>query len=431
MVCNVCAWCIDGFARGESMASILIVDDTASIRHLVKAVLKREGHTVSEAREGQAGLEQATAHPPDLLILDVGLPDISGIDVAKQLRQHPLLQDMPILMLTGLNSTDNVIAGLQVADDYVTKPFEKRELLARIEVLLRRHHDDKRLKGRLEQVGGAATLLQTVAKSGSGGLVFDDGSIVYFEKGFVVHAEHHNKQHPNKQHHDQHSSEPDDDTPMAVLRGVFNREEGAFHVDPSLRPVAKSMAREPTALLLEVASHYDEVNRDDMVAKLNTAERLIANQDMAYQQGTAHQQSSEHHKIQRHNTHKQRTQNQAQNHAKKPQPKQHLPAEQTSTPAEQTSTVSVIPAVRKPRHVDISNLTLSSLAVVESLAEALSYIEGLHGKQSFRVSEHIDPDTQAPYLLFDSGDVKIVAQKSRLHNISTETSELLKLELLD
>ena len=172
------------------MADILIVDDTASLRHLLKAVLQRQGHSVREAREGRAGLEQATSQLPDLLILDIGLPDISGIDVARQLRASPLLRDLPILMLTGLSSTDNMVAGLQVADDYVTKPFEKRELLARVDVLLRRCHNDQRLKGRLEHIGGAATLLQTIAKSGDGGLVFADGSIVYFEKGFVVHAEH-------------------------------------------------------------------------------------------------------------------------------------------------------------------------------------------------------------------------------------------------
>jgi DNA-binding response OmpR family regulator len=363
------------------MADILIVDDTASIRHLVKAVLQRQGHSVREAREGHAGLEQANAQPPDLLILDIGLPDISGIEVARQLRVSPLLRDLPILMLTGLSSTDHMVAGLQVADDYVTKPFEKRELLARVDVLLRRHHDDQRLKGRLEHIGGAATLLQTVAKSGNGGLVFDDGSIVYFEKGFVVHAEH--------------GTEPDRATPMEVLRNIFNREEGAFHFDPSLRPVANSMAREPTALLLEAASHYDEINRNDVVSTLNTSERLIATQDIAYRQDVTQRQA----------------------------------ADSPTTSSELSS--SETPPKRKPRHVDISNLTLSSLAVVESLAEALSYIEGLHGKQPFRVSEHVDPDTNAPYLLFDSGDVKIVSQNSHLSNISPETSELLKLELLD
>lgn len=368
------------------MANILIIDDTASIRHLVKSVLQRQGHTVREAREGKTGLEQATSQPPDLLILDVGLPDISGFDVARKLRARPLLRDLPILMLTGLSSTDDMVAGLQVADDYVTKPFAKRELLARVDVLLRRYHNDQRLKGRLEHIGGAATLMQTVAKSGNGGLVFDDGSVVYFEKGYVVHAEH--------------GAEPERATPMDVLRSIFNREEGAFHFDPGLRPIANSMAREPTALLLEAASHYDEINRNHVVSTLNTSERLTANQDSAYKQ---------------------------QNRVYKQDTSQRQAADSPATSSESSET----PLKRKPRHVDISNLTLSSLAVVETLAEALSYIEGLHGKQPFRVSEHVDPDTNAPYLLFDSGDVKIVAQNSHITNISPETSELLKLEFLD
>jgi DNA-binding response OmpR family regulator len=400
------------------MANILIVDDTASIRHLVKSVLQRQGHTVREAREGKTGLEQATSQPPDLLILDIGLPDISGIDVAQQLRASPLLRDLPILMLTGLSSTDYMVASLQVADDYVTKPFEKRELLARVDVLLRRYHNDQRLKGRLEHIGGAATLMQTVAKSGNGGLVFDDGSIVYFEKGYVVHAEH--------------GAEPERATPMDVLRNIFNREEGAFHFDPSLRPVANSMAREPTALLLEAASHYDEINRNDVVLTLNTSERLIANQDIANQdianQNIANQDIANQNIASQDIAYRQQDSAYSQqNRVYKQNAFQRQAAANPATSSESSET----PPKRKPRHVDISNLTLSSLAVVETLAEALSYIEGLHGKQPFQVSEHVDPDTNAPYLLFDSGDVKIVAQDSHITNISPETSELLKLEFLD
>jgi DNA-binding response OmpR family regulator len=388
------------------MANILVVDDTASIRHLLKAVLQRQGHTVHEARAGQAGLEQARTHPPDLLILDVGLPDISGIEVATALRASPLLRDMPILMLTGLSGTDQVIAGLRVADDYVTKPFEKRELLARVDVLLRRHHDDQRLKGRLEHIGGAATLLQTVAKSGDGGLVFDDGSIVYFEKGFVVHA--------------QHDNDPHRATPMEVLRSIFNREEGAFHFDPSLRPVANSMAREPTALLLEAASHYDENNRNNALSTLTTSERLIADQD----QDVAYRQAYGQDITQRQTLDAPAAAATVAATATKQDPQKYSQKDPHSAPVAPTPK-------RKPRQVDISNLTLSSLAVVEGLADALGYIEGLHGKQVFQVSEHIDPDTKAPYLLFDSGDVKIVAQCSQLSSLSPETADLLRLELLD
>lgn len=426
------------------MANILIIDDTASVRHLVRAILQRQGHTVSEARDGTSGLEQATTYAPDLLILDVGLPDMSGIDVATTLRANPLLRDLPILMLTGLNSTDNVIAGLQVADDYVTKPFEKRELLARVDVLLRRHHDDQRLKGRLEHVGGAATLLQTVAKSGDGGLVFADGSIVYFEKGFVVHAER-NKVHTisnietsnietsSIESSSTHSYEHDKVMPMEVLRGIFNREEGAFHFDPSLRPIANSMAREPTALLLEAASHYDEINRNDVVSTLTTSERLIADQDEVYRDEVYRDE------VYRQDVGQRQTLRGKQTLSTQPTAPSQPTASPQDTPqnAQNVTTQPISQQTtrqttqRKPRHIDISNLTLSSLAVVDSLTDALSYIEGLHGKQPFRVSEHIDPDTNAPYLLFDSGDVKIVAQRSQLSSISAEISDVLRLELIE
>ena len=115
---------------------ILVVDDEAKIVKLVRTYLEQAGFSVVEANDGQTALIQARREKPDLVVLDLGLPGIDGIEVTRILRREG---DMPIIMLTArVEDTDRVV-GLELgADDYVTKPFNPRELLARIRAVLRR-----------------------------------------------------------------------------------------------------------------------------------------------------------------------------------------------------------------------------------------------------------------------------------------------------
>jgi two-component system alkaline phosphatase synthesis response regulator PhoP len=118
-------------------AKILIVEDEAGLVTTLRDRLRKQGHSVSTARDGESALDLAARQPFDLVILDLMLPGISGIAVCERLRDSGL--NTPILMLTARRQTKDKVAGLKAGgDDYLTKPFQMSELLARIEALLRR-----------------------------------------------------------------------------------------------------------------------------------------------------------------------------------------------------------------------------------------------------------------------------------------------------
>jgi DNA-binding response OmpR family regulator len=116
--------------------SILVVEDESNIASFVAMYLKNAGFVVQVAGTGQDALARAAADPPALIILDLMLPDLDGIDVCRRIRQR---SDVPILMLTARDEDIDKIIGLEVgADDYLTKPFNPRELVARVKSILRR-----------------------------------------------------------------------------------------------------------------------------------------------------------------------------------------------------------------------------------------------------------------------------------------------------
>lgn len=120
--------------------TILIVDDEADIRSTVEFNLSREGFRTVTAGLGREAVERANDTPrPDLIVLDLMLPDISGTEVCRQLRQSPKTRNIPILMLTAKTDPIDRVVGFEVgADDYVTKPFSVRELVLRVKAILRR-----------------------------------------------------------------------------------------------------------------------------------------------------------------------------------------------------------------------------------------------------------------------------------------------------
>src|SRR5258706_6207321 len=118
------------------MAKILVIDDEPSIVNLVSAYLKPEGYEVFTAVDGPSGLKAARAYKPDILLLDVMLPGMDGIELLTRLRRE---SDVYVVLLTARTEETDKIVGLSVgADDYVTKPFSPRELVARIKAALRR-----------------------------------------------------------------------------------------------------------------------------------------------------------------------------------------------------------------------------------------------------------------------------------------------------
>lgn len=122
---------------------VLVVDDEPDLRELVRVNLAQAGFEVELAEAGREALERLRPTPPDLMVLDLMLPDLSGTDVCRQVRQDPELQHLPIIMLTAKADEVDRVVGLELgADDYITKPFSPRELTLRVQAVLRRRGRD-------------------------------------------------------------------------------------------------------------------------------------------------------------------------------------------------------------------------------------------------------------------------------------------------
>ncbi len=124
-------------AQGQCLPMILVVEDRPEVLEVVRRTLVSNGYAVETAVDGEEGLQKALDLQPSLVILDVGLPRLDGLDVAKELRHRSF--QAPVLMLTALDTVSDKVMGLDAgADDYLPKPFDYQELLARIKALLRR-----------------------------------------------------------------------------------------------------------------------------------------------------------------------------------------------------------------------------------------------------------------------------------------------------
>lgn len=121
------------------MKRVLLIEDDRDIVELVRYNLEREGFQVAAATDGATGLAQVRKSAPDIVLLDLMLPKISGLDICREIRRDQALNRLPILMLTARGEEADRVVGLEMgADDYVTKPFSPRELGARVKALLRR-----------------------------------------------------------------------------------------------------------------------------------------------------------------------------------------------------------------------------------------------------------------------------------------------------
>jgi two-component system, OmpR family, response regulator MtrA len=121
------------------MALIVVADDDIDIRELVEFKLSTMGHEIVAVGDGGAALEACRARKPDLAVLDVMMPGVSGLDAIRMIRADPELLDLPVILLTARAQESDVETGFDSgADDYITKPFSPRELASRVEALLSR-----------------------------------------------------------------------------------------------------------------------------------------------------------------------------------------------------------------------------------------------------------------------------------------------------
>ena len=124
----------------HKLISILIIEDEPDIRQFISFNLKKKNYKVLTAKNGEEGLTKTKKHKPDIVILDLMLPGIHGLDVCRLLNENKTTKKVPIIMLTALGQEENIIKGLEAgADDYITKPFSFKILDARIKSVLRRY----------------------------------------------------------------------------------------------------------------------------------------------------------------------------------------------------------------------------------------------------------------------------------------------------
>jgi len=133
------------------MKRILIVEDDEDIVKIIRCTLEREGFEVAATHDGASGMAEVRRLRPDLLILDLVLPKLPGLEVCKAIRADRGLRQLPILILTARREEADRVVGLELgADDYVTKPFSARELLARVRALLRRAEPPEEIEKPIE-----------------------------------------------------------------------------------------------------------------------------------------------------------------------------------------------------------------------------------------------------------------------------------------
>ncbi|MEW6696580.1 MAG: response regulator transcription factor [Bacillota bacterium] len=126
------------------MAKILVVDDETNILELIKFTLEKDGHQVITTTSGEEGLRLAKIELPDLIVLDVMLPEPDGLEVCRRLRNDPATSMVPVLMVSARGDTLDRVVGLEMgADDYIPKPFSPRELSARVKAALRRSKHER------------------------------------------------------------------------------------------------------------------------------------------------------------------------------------------------------------------------------------------------------------------------------------------------
>jgi len=119
--------------------NILVVEDDLDIRELISFNLQNEGHQVFEAKDGEAGIDKAREKLPDLILLDLMLPGIQGLDVCRIIKSDQETKETPIIIVTALGQEEDIVKGLETgADDYITKPFSIKVLIARVNAVLKR-----------------------------------------------------------------------------------------------------------------------------------------------------------------------------------------------------------------------------------------------------------------------------------------------------
>lgn len=153
------------WALGQKRKKILVAEDEVHIRRLVKVILEPENYELFEAKDGKEALERVSEEMPDLIILDLMMPKIDGIEVCRQLKKNALTRKIPVIMLTAKREMADKVVGIRAgADDYLTKPFEPRELRVRVKTFLDR---EKRERNPITNLPALDSILSKLKNEGN------------------------------------------------------------------------------------------------------------------------------------------------------------------------------------------------------------------------------------------------------------------------
>lgn len=229
---------------------ILVIDDDPAQHDILGEYLALYGFDVVHAYNGREGIERIAERAPDLVLLDVNMPEKDGFETVAEIREDPRLDMVPVLFLTSLDRSNLKVKGLESgADDFITKPYDKAELLARVRTALRRTDRYRKavsdLMGDLGRIGLAEVLQTLQIGMKSAVVVLEDlAAVIHIERGNLVHAEMAGF------------------TGMEALRRVFYLERGGFKVDFGEPPKSPRELEAPLdSVILDVMTHIDEVNR--------------------------------------------------------------------------------------------------------------------------------------------------------------------------
>lgn len=352
------------------MQYITVVEDAPSITKLLEKLLSSKGYAVEAYETAEEGLEAMTRRPPDLLITDLRLPGMDGMELISQVRQDLILQDIPIIMLSAHADLDTRIQGLEEADDFLGKPFHSSELYARVTALLRRRKP-KGLHGALERMGGMNVVLQMLAISYQEGvLVLDDGMTVHMKNAHIV------AMNPMLE---------GDSTGMHTAEVLLKRQEGGFRFVPDMPIDQPQLKLSINELLLSAAKATDEQQAHEQQQSQPATSNEAASAAPTAQQparpatrGTARPQPSP------------RSQQQASK-----QPMQQAGAANVA-PTASGQTKKVASLEEELKH------NAKGLVVLQNFAAAQQYMLSVGGMKSFEVRERFSNKHEKSCLVFEN-----------------------------
>lgn len=366
------------------MKYITIVEDAPSITKLLDKLLASKGYAVEAYDTAEKGLQAMLQRPPDLLITDLRLPGMDGMELIGKIRQDLILQDIPVIMLSAHADLDTRIQGLEEADDFLGKPFHPSELYARVAALLRRRKSEG-LHGALERMGGMAVVLQMLTLGYQEGvLILDDGMTATLSNGHIVGLSP--------------ILDNDDAKATQTAAALMVRQEGGFRFIPDMPMPKKSKTLNINVneLLLEHAKTLDEQR-----AKRGSSQTKATNQAAAAQATTpATAQSTT--QLTAANT--QAAPQQATSH-----PPQQANAQPSPAPTAQPMAAELHnPDANLPSLEEKLKANTKGLVILQDFKAAQQYMGSVSGMQSFRAMETYSQKHKQKSVVFENNIFVVV-----------------------